>query len=143
MHNLLTIALLILIGGACAHFANQRGRDPLTWFMLGLLLGFFGLILLFLLPPVTEEDKPSEAEYEFMDQNPETQPPQPNTLSSLHLKEWYYYDESKVRHGPINLEDLKKLWGSHALNENNFIWCEGMDSWQQISQVQDLMKLLL
>ena len=62
MQLFLTITLCLLIGAATAYFANQRGRDPLVWFMVGMLLGIFGLALLFLLPPVLEGEEKSEEE---------------------------------------------------------------------------------
>ncbi len=137
MQIFLSIILWLLISTATAYFANQRGRDPLVWFMVGMLLGFLGLLLLFLLPPVNEEVKPpEEAEYQILDQPKET------SLTTLHhdylIKDWYYYDADKNRQGPIRFEILKNLWKEGTIGQDTFVWSEGMDKWKKIEEVQNL-----
>lgn len=124
------------MGTATAYFANQRGRDPLVWFMLGMLLGFFGLLLLFLLPPVAEEEPTQEAEYALLEQRGELAS---NPVDhSYMIKEWYYYDNNKARHGPVRFEKLKSLWQEASIDQESFVWCEGMENWKQIENIQGL-----
>ncbi len=140
MQVFLSIVFWLLMGCATAYFANQRGRDPLVWFMLGMLLGLFGLLLLFLLPPVADEMPTEEAEYALLDQKHEGVP---SVQSHDYLiKEWYYYDTAQQRQGPVRVETLKSLWSDGMLNEETFIWCEGMDNWKSIDQVQNLYTYL-
>lgn len=48
---------LVMCAGCAAAVAHSRGRDPLGWFVLSLvLMGVFGLILVALLPPQARRD---------------------------------------------------------------------------------------
>jgi GYF domain 2 len=126
MQIFLTIVLCLIIGGATAYFANQRGRDPLIWFMLGLLLGLFGLLLLFLLPPGSEQTTEGE--------KAETRAP-PGESHEYLIKEWYYYDREKNQKGPIRFEKLKELWMNAEIGEDSYVWSEGMPGWKKIEEV--------
>ncbi len=133
MQLFLTIALCLIISAATAHFANQRGRDPLIWFMLGMLLGLFGLLLLFLLPIVEEENSEESPTIE--------QKRKPQPLSATHdylVKDWFYYDRNREMQGPIRFEKLKELWKNAEINEGSFIWTEGMAEWQKLEEVHGL-----
>lgn len=136
MQLFLTIALCLMIGAATAYFANQRGRDPLIWFMVGMLMGLFGLLLLFLLPVVPDEGvPPQEAIPEQIDT--------PRTITHDYLvKDWYYYDRNRERQGPIRFEKLKDLWKESELHEDSFVWSEGMPGWQKIEDLHSLYSFL-
>lgn len=58
------VILLLLIWGACVALcvngARNRGRDPVGWGVLALLIGFFALIVLYILPP-TQGLSPEQA----------------------------------------------------------------------------------
>ena len=40
------LIIWLAIAGACAYFANQKGRSALGWFVIGFLLSFIALIIL-------------------------------------------------------------------------------------------------
>jgi 3-deoxy-D-manno-octulosonic-acid transferase len=42
------------VAAACALYAQQRGRPGALWFLLGLILSFFALFMLWLLEPIDE-----------------------------------------------------------------------------------------
>lgn len=129
MQTFSVILFWLAMGAATAYFANQRGRDPFAWFMWGMLLGFFGLLLLFVLPPLAKEEEPGlEAEYSLLEPNPKNH--------DYFLKEWYYYDDKKEQHGPVRFEQLKKLWEEGHINEETFVWHEGLDNWKQLQDVE-------
>ena len=132
----LTIVLWLSVGTATAYFAQQRGRDPLIWFMIGMLLGLMGLLLLFLLPPVAEEESSEEAEYKALEEKISAEPTPP--AHECLIKDWYYYDKSRQRHGPVRFEMLKHLWHDGALHSDSYVWCEGMDKWTKIEENQSL-----
>lgn len=137
MQLFLSIMLWLMIGSATAYFANQRGRDPLVWFMVGMLIGLLGLLLLFLLPPVTEEDVPHEGEEE-LSLDSKTDPTTDAKPHDYLVKDWYYYDREKNRQGPIRFDALKKLWQAGDLSEETYIWSEGMTEWKKIEEVPNL-----
>jgi|688.fasta_scaffold11832_5 hypothetical protein len=140
MQNLLNIILWLLVSAGVAFFANQRGRDPLAWFMIGMLLGFLGLILLFLLPPIPEEEPQQEAEYAHLEQKKE----EVNPISDQDnlIKDWYYFDQEKKMQGPIRFSALEQLWRAGVVDANTFVWAEGMGQWEQIGKLQNLHTLL-
>lgn len=122
MQLFLSITLWLMIGSATAYFAHQRGRDPLIWFMLGMLLGFLGLLVLFLLPPIKEQMPQVDAEYARLERAPET-----------HFgaaKDWFYYDDSRCRQGPVSYSQLKELMEHHVIKEDTYLWSEGMSGWK-------------
>lgn len=134
MQLFLSIAFYFLIGGATAYIAKQRGRDPIIWFIIGLFLGIFGILLLFILPPVVEEGQQTN------------EPPAVNSSTfqapaithDYLVKDWYYYDGERTRQGPIRFEELRELWKASQINEESFVWSDGMSGWQKIEQVQNL-----
>ena len=40
------VLVWIVLGCCCAWLAREKGRDPVTWWIIGFLLGVVGLILL-------------------------------------------------------------------------------------------------
>lgn len=50
----------LAIAGACAYFANQKGRSAVGWFVVGFLLSFVALIILWVLPAVGFDDAKSQ-----------------------------------------------------------------------------------
>lgn len=131
MQTFSAILLWLAMGAATAYFANQRGRDPFAWFMLGMLLGFFGLLLLFVLPPLAKEDEPAlEAEYTLLEKSPRNH--------DYLIKEWYYYDDERKQNGPMPFDQLKELWQDGKINEETFVWSEGLDSWKQLQDVESV-----
>jgi hypothetical protein len=137
MEIFLSIVLWLLIGGATSYFANQRGRDPLVWFMLGMLLGFLGLLLLFILSPKIEQEKPLDpAEERVLKEREEAASPK---LSHDYLiKNWYYYDTSRIQQGPVSFEALYAIWKEGGINQETFVWSEGMDGWRKIEEINNL-----
>lgn len=133
MQLFLTIALCLTIGAATAYFANQRGRDPLIWFMIGMLLGIFGFLLLFLLPAITEEGGAEEEIYE-----PKVESIPHQATHEYLVKDWYYYDRNRARQGPIRFDKLKDLWKESEISEDSYVWSEGMIGWQKIEEVPTL-----
>jgi hypothetical protein len=43
---LIRLVIMCVFGGVCAAIANSKGRNPVGWFFVGLLLGCIGLIII-------------------------------------------------------------------------------------------------
>lgn len=132
MEIALTIGLWLLVGTANAYYANQRGRDPFAWFIIGMLLGFIGLIILALLPAI--ENK--EDVHEMDELLPES--PQDYVRDHYESKEWFYLDKNRNQVGPVSFLTLKRVWGQTDLQEDSLVWSEGMQNW---SSIKDLIHL--
>ena len=50
MNNFIVIVVWLALGGVCSYYAKERGRNPIGWFIIGLVFGLLGLITLFLIP---------------------------------------------------------------------------------------------
>lgn len=137
----LSIIVWLTIGSATAYFANQRRRDPWIWFMIGMLLGVIGLLILFLLPNAKEGKLPptnKDSEYSIVELDPE-----PLSKSISYDQDWYYYDHKQNRQGPVKVEFLRTLWKQGEIDEETFLWCEGMDEWKKLESLTDLYAGLL
>jgi len=136
MEALITLVLWICSGTLCAYVANRRGRDPFAWFLIGLLLGLVGLLLLFLFPVIEHpEDKvPSEQEAiaEWT--------PVPPTLPTS--KDWFYLDSQHKQQGPLSFTSLKTIWQKGNLSPSSLVWSEGMEQWLPIEKLPNLQQNL-
>jgi hypothetical protein len=136
---MLLITMLLLMGAITAYFANQRGRDPMIWFMVGMLFGLLGLLLLFILPvaPKEEEDK------QVLDITPKIEP-EPLPPANQYLStDWFYLDQQQQQHGPVPLQTLKDLWAEAKISGESFVWSEGMPEWlmvQELPHLEERMK---
>lgn len=129
--QLINLVLFWLFFGALgAYFAKRRGRLPLPWFGIGLMMGIFGLAMLFLLPKI--EKKPMRTS------SPKVFPPPKR--SDAWLKMWYYLDPTHIQQGPFEFSDLIKAWKEKHLCDTTYIWGEGMAEWQRLRDHPDLFK---
>jgi hypothetical protein len=131
----------LLFGGASSYFAKQRGRDPFAWFLIGMLLGILGLLLLFLLPPLSKGALPEE-----VPQREEIEPslvPQEREDSSYRLKDWYYLDDQRNQVGPNTFNQLRKAAGQGKIHPDTYVWTEGMDGWKIVEELPIVKEALL
>ncbi len=145
MHIFLNIILWLLMGLTTAYFATQRKRDALGWFMIGILLGFLGLLLLFLLPKLKEKEeigKTDPLKLAPVETNSLSTIPNPALASQDLYKEWYFYDRSKQLQGPVDIALLKKIWQEGLIDKDTFIWSEGREQWNKIEEIEHLQQLL-
>lgn len=132
----------IAFGGLCSWYATQKGRDPLIWFCIGILLGILGLILLFFLPTVSVNGKTD---------NPEPSPdkpmvellPAPPKVLYPDQKEWYYLDPHKNQQGPVGLGYLRQEWEKGNIDPETYVWCEGFEKWFKIKELSELESSLI
>jgi uncharacterized RDD family membrane protein YckC len=51
---------------------------------------------------------------------------------------WWYLDNKKVKSGPVEPEELKRLLQSGRIGLQNLVWHEGMDDWRAVSELDEL-----
>lgn len=135
MEIFIVIISWLLFGGASSYFASQRGRDPFSWFIIGMLLGILGLLLLFLLPSINQEEsvdlKESKEKESFdLDDN------------SYLLKAWYYLDDQSQQIGPNSFNQMKAAERLGKLHPETLVWCEGMEDWTALSGLPEISEAL-
>jgi len=136
------------MGAATAYFANQRGRDPYLWFAIGLLLGIFGLLLVFILPPAVEETETNQTtkmqssspSSVILEVTPEVVVDAPK--HDYLIKDWFYFDKAGQQQGPVGFDYLKNLWKEGKINALSFVWSEGMEKWLKIEESPELEQAL-
>lgn len=121
MQNLIMIFFWILLGLACSHFANKRGRNPYTWFFIGMFLGVFGLLLLFVLP-IKKDDVEVIVE--------PIPPPPPEEKEPIIQRFWYYLDNENKQFGPMSFEALKTASTEGKVTPNTYVWNEDLENWK-------------
>ena len=133
MVSWLAIALWIVLGWLAALGARARGRSPAAWFLIGSFLGWWGLLLLYVLPPVLPEEVVSA-------QTPPApsveKPPVPNPLEQS--RDWFFLDGSKAVCGPLTGKALKEKWKAGQIAAESWVWNDTIVDWKKISQVQSL-----
>lgn len=126
--TLFSLFIIAIVAGITAYLARERGRDPLTWFIVGLLFSIFGMLLLLLLPPVRVQKAEPE----------ERREPQPEFLT----KEWFFLDGSWKSQGPFSFDEIRRRWREGKVSSDTPVWFEGADDWCRLSEIPRLMESL-
>jgi hypothetical protein len=105
------VFIWILSGGLASFLAKQKGRNPITWGILGFLGGLVACYIIFILPPKTLVSKEK-----------------PMTSSGDEGLIWYYLDKEHAQHGPMSYQKLLR----HQ-KEISYVWNETMTEWQSPS----------
>jgi GYF domain 2 len=135
MQTLISFVIFLTFGAICSFVAKQKGRDPVAWYILGMLFCLLALVVLFLLPPL-----PSQAEdiEENEDQKLSGLKPGGQTEPLYTQNEWFYISEEKRAQGPVGFELLKKMWQEGRLSSNSFLWTEGMNQWKRVKELKGM-----
>lgn len=135
MQVVASFVLWVLFGFATSYFAQQRGRDPRIWFFIGMFLGLIGLLLLFLLPSYAEKEEIQDMQEIHVTPTSVTTAPEEAAFKNDSPQEWYYLDSQRTQMGPMALEVLKKKWEQGDITEKSLLWCEGMENWKAINEL--------
>jgi hypothetical protein len=136
----------LVLGAATAYIANQKGRDPLLWSMMILLLSLFGLpfaviglTLLYFLPNIDESEE-GVSELDAEDVLPA--PILHKGSREFFERQWFFYDDARQQHGPMFFQDLQVAWNEGRLRPDSFVWNDSMDAWRFVKDVPELMLAL-
>ena len=47
-----------------------------------------------------------------------------------------------VQKGPVEVDELKTLWASKAIDAKTLVWTAGMPGWTELGQLQELLAQL-
>lgn len=144
----LSLIFLFIVAMFTANYAEQKGRSPIIWFGLSLLIGLFAPLALWLLPSLREE-KPAGEKPRFSSTQSTISPPpieiaSINTPSPTPIEEklWYYLDQHHQQYGPVSLVALRELWNTGRLELTSYVWAEGMPNWDRVDNLPDLKEAL-
>ncbi|MEM8728101.1 MAG: DUF4339 domain-containing protein [Chlamydiota bacterium] len=117
-----------VIGYLSSRIARNRGRNPLIWFALGIILGLIAVIVLYILP-----SKRVVAPVEILSGK---QDGAPSDSASETL--WYYLDRNNRRYGPMSFDALKNARDSDRIDRSTYVWNENMKGWETLESLSDL-----
>jgi hypothetical protein len=146
---LLSFILLLIIASFTAYYANKKGRNPLLWFIIGILLGIFAPLILLFLSSVKNEAANNGAPTMTIS-NPDPSLlnlPQTPTQEEVKINEeetklWYYLDQNHQQMGPVSIIALRELWNRGQLELNSYVWSDGMEQWQKVDNLVELKEAL-
>lgn len=49
---------------------------------------------------------------------------------------WYYVDTDSKQHGPYSEKEMQSFIQEKQINENTFVWTDGMEDWQQLKETK-------
>ncbi len=119
----------IFLGFLTAYLAGRKNKNPQIWFWVGLTLGLLGILLLYLIPEKVVK-KPKAAPLKPVELPP---PPQPQSE-----QEWHYYNNEKLRCGPIGRKELIELIEKKQLQAGSYVWTPGLEDWKKVQEIGDL-----
>lgn len=137
----------LILGAGTAFLAIQKGRDPVFWSIGIMMLSLFGLPFaiiglggLYLLPTVEEdEDSPDKHEFDEVLLPSETKN---SSFEDFSSKQWFFYDSAKQMQGPLSFPQLQTSWKEASVNDQTYVWCEGMENWQTIGELPQFIDAL-
>lgn len=138
MQLIFSIVIWLILGFYTSYVAQQKGRDPVGWFVGGLVLGIFGLLLVFLLPPVnSKESMSSENEIQISPLSVKDLTHQSEHLPSEYENlQWFYLALSREQVGPLTFVELEDAYREGTINKDSFVWCEGMPEWYRLEELK-------
>lgn len=118
MGILFTLVLCSLFGAAVAYCAQLRGRDPITWFVIGLLFGIFGLFALFYLPRLDQKAPPAEDVKPYV------------SVRGSPFEDWWYLNAQRQIQGPLSANHLEQKILDNEIPPDTLVWKEDMAEWE-------------
>lgn len=141
---LLSLIFLFFVALFTANYAEKRGRNPIVWFGLSLLIGLFAPLILWLLPTVESEEKKIKENTREVSSRPLELSGEKEKVphSPLVEKLWYYLDQHHQQYGPVSLLALRELWNTGRLELTSYVWTEGMANWEIVDHLPELKEEL-
>lgn len=145
----MTTVFLLIVGSFTAYYAKQKGRNPSFWFFMGIIIFFFAPLILWFLPPV--KNNPEEGAAPMMTALKPALIPDQEKEKIVEMEEgrreeeshlWYYLDEDHEQIGPVSLLALRELWNRGELELSGYVWSKGMEKWQRVKELPELMEAL-
>jgi hypothetical protein len=124
---LLILVSWTILGFISANIAKKRGRNPIFWFFMVILIGAFAPLLVSVLG---SKAKRSSLEPPIVERKAI-----PSFPPSLCQKLWYYLDQEDKHQGPMSFPALKGLFEEGKIHLNTYIWNEEMENWKEIQEI--------
>lgn len=57
------------------------------------------------------------------------------------MSDVWYYVQNGERQGPVEFSKVSELYEANILKEDDYVWCKGMENWQQIKDTEDFKNI--
>lgn len=140
MYLLFCLISWTLIGYLCSRIAQNRGRNPMLWFILGAILGLIAVIVLYILPSrVVVASAGAIPENKVSDEDVSYIPPE-DVASRPPEALWYYLDKENNQFGPMSFNALQSAWNSDEINAATYVWNEKMEDWKTLEELPETLE---
>lgn len=154
INYLFSLLMGVILGLLAAHLAMRKGREPMIWFLVGLLTGLVGIALLYFLTPMgfgggKEEEKAKAEDAEKKEllpapsvggQQSGSEEQGPAALEDS--EQWFYLDGEHQQQGPFNLGELREAWRQQRLQPTSYVWCPHLSGWMTVESLPTLQGAL-
>jgi uncharacterized protein DUF4339 len=128
--EMISLAISLLMGVLTAYFAKNRNKSPLLWFFIGMFFGLFGFIALFFFPVEKKTNPQVEKPLELT-----VQPQKEHVYKGA---VWFYADKDHKQQGPIQFDEMQRLWNLQEVTQDTYVWTQGMKEWKMICEELEL-----
>lgn len=119
-----TLIASAIAGIISSYLAYRRGKNPILWFLIGMLFGFFGVFALFFATTSKKQETPTLKAIE----------PEPYLVGPSN-KLWYYLDTSHTQVGPISYNGITSAWKEGKVAPTTFVWHEDLIDWKPLKDL--------
>jgi hypothetical protein len=112
----------LVVGCFSAYFARKRGQNPYVWFLIGFLLGVFGVMTFFF---ASRRGKKKEA----------APTERPLFIDGPTDKFWYYLGIENKQEGPMSRDALDLAWKNGKVSDTTYVWHEDLSDWKPLREL--------
>lgn len=142
MQSLTIFLTHILSGFIGSYIAIRKNKSPVTWFIIGFLFGFIGIIILIIL----QDKRDNENNILYRTQKDEiieeTTILQEEEIQKEITNCWFFLNENKQTTGPLSLYTICKNISQKEHPEQTWLWKKGMKNWQRLEEIPEALEQL-
>ena len=120
-----TAILVSSIAGLISgYLAYRRGKNPILWFLIGLVFGIFGVFAFLFATNPRKKGAPA----------PKSVSPEPY-LHGPANKFWYYLDPTNTQIGPMSYNGMTQAWKKGTVSPTAYVWHEELAEWKPLQEL--------
>ncbi len=134
MFIIFSFIISLIFGFWAFQLAKKQQRNPWFWFSLGVLLGIFGILLLFIVEEIAWRKSSKIVEKTFALSSEENLFFENQENSQ---KFWYFINEEEQSEGAMSFQKFRELYEDKKIHSLTYVWNASLPTWQRL---KDLMQ---
>jgi len=118
------IIISLVNGALAAYLAHRWKKNPWVGFILGSMLGLFGIFFLFFASKKKVEETA----------------PAPSPFATLEPLGWHFLNDDRETIGPMSATRLEEHYKENKLSPESLVWHESLTEWKPLSAVLETVK---